>query len=387
MIDNFRNRIICGDCLEVLKQLPDESVNCCITSPPYWALRDYGVEGQLGLEPTFQEYLDKLIIIFDEVKRVLRKDGTCWVVLGDTYGGFRKGSNIKFKAQGLDKCLLQIPARFAIMMIDRGWRLRNEIIWQRPNNIPSSVRDRFTMDYEKVYFFTKNKKYWFTQQFEEYAESSKSRMKYPRYNKNSKGASGQYAVVNDTYKINYGRNKRCVWSISTKPFKGPHYAVFPSDLIEPMIKAGCPEFICKKCGRPRDVIIQKTVVDQKNKKPYTAETSWIRHGTGATTLGSTNVYEVTGLTDCGCNSGWDKGIVLDPFIGSGTTGLVAKQLGRDFIGIELNPDYCKLAEERLKNLDSGINQKRNEGLKQRIADARNYLLLLAACIEDEGNES
>jgi len=316
MIDEFRNKIICGNCLEVLKQIPDESVNCCITSPPYWALRDYEVEGQLGLEPTFNEYLNNLVTIFDEVKRVLRKDGTCWVVIGDTYGGslnkerdpsklaekqrsnrgsyFRKDSNIKFKAQGLDKCLLQIPARFAIMMIDRGWLIRNEIIWRKVNVMPSSVKDRFTMDYEKVYFFVKNKKYWFEQQFEEYAESSKARMKYPRYTDNSKGASGQYAVVNNDYKVNYGRNKRCVWDIATKPFKGPHYATFPPDLIEPMIKAGCP----------------------------------------------------------------DGGIVLDPFLGSGTTALVAKQLGRDFIGIELNPEYCRLAEERIKNFDSGINQKR-----------------------------
>mgnify|MGYP001238718886 CR=1 FL=1 len=314
--DDFINKIICGDCLEVLKQIPDESVNCCITSPPYWALRDYEVEGQLGLEPTFDEYLNNLIIIFDEVRRVLRRDGTCWVVIGDTYGGSfqgtggtyelskkqksnrgshsKKDKNIRFKTQGPDKCLLQIPARFAIMMIDRGWLIRNEIIWRKPNVMPSSVKDRFTIDYEKVYFFTKNKKYWFEQQFEEYAESSKSRMKYPRYTDNSKGASRQYAVVNKDYKVNYGRNKRCVWDISTKPFKGPHYATFPPDLIEPMIKAGCP----------------------------------------------------------------DGGIVLDPFLGSGTTALVAKQLGRDFIGIELNSEYCKMAEERIEKFDSVVNQKR-----------------------------
>jgi len=307
--DDFINKIICGDCLEVLKKIPSESVNCCITSPPYWSLRDYEAEGQIGLEPTFQEYLTKLVTIFDEVKRVLRRDGTCWVVIGDVYSGSGCGKNDYraeenksisgvgknknlYKTNGIAqkikdipaKSLIQIPARFAIMMIDRGWILRNEIIWHKPNAMPSSVKDRFTVDYEKVFFFVKNRIYWFEQQFEEYADSSISRMKYPRCTDNSKGASGQYAVVTNEYKMRYGRNKRCVWEVSTKPFKGHHYATFPPDLIKPMIKAGCP----------------------------------------------------------------DGGIVLDPFLGSGTTALVAKQLGRDFIGIELNPEYCKMAEERLQ---------------------------------------
>ncbi len=335
--NDFRNKIICGNCLEVLKQLPDESINCCITSPPYWALRDYEVEGQLGLEPTFYEYLDNLITIFDEVRRVLRKDGTCWVVMGDTYGGSSQS-----------KCLLQIPSRFAIMMIDRGWILRNEIIWRKPNAMPSSIKDRFTVDYEKVFFFVKNRIYWFEQQFEEYADSSISRMKYPRYTDNSKGASGQYAVVTNEYKMRYGRNKRCVWSISTKPFKGSHFATFPPDLIEPMIKAGCPEYICKKCGKPREIIIQTKVLDHKKPKPYTANTSWLRNKKGATTLGSTITQEIVGYTDCGCNAVFDGGIVLDPFFGSGTVGLVARKLKRNFIGIEINPEYCKMAEERLQ---------------------------------------
>jgi len=186
-------KIIRGDSLSVLKTLPSESINCCVTSPPYWALRDYGVDGQLGLEPTFQEYINKLCNIFDEVKRVLRKDGTCWVNIGDTYwgGGNNRGSseeNLSAKqfsnrgARGQcsrdwdksfkPKCLIQIPARFSIEMCNRGWILRNTIIWHKPNCMPSSVKDRFTVDFEYIFFFVKSKKYWFETQKEPHKEVS-----------------------------------------------------------------------------------------------------------------------------------------------------------------------------------------------------------------------
>jgi|LSQX01.2.fsa_nt_gb site-specific DNA-methyltransferase (adenine-specific) len=147
------NQIICGHSLEILKTFSDECIDMVITSPPYWTLRDYGVPGQLGLEPTFQEYLDNLKAIFREVKRVLKKEGTCWANLGDSYNE--------------NKCLLQIPSRFALIMTDElGFILRNEIIWQKPNCMPSSVRDRFTIDFEMLYFFVKNRKYYFEQQKE-----------------------------------------------------------------------------------------------------------------------------------------------------------------------------------------------------------------------------
>ena len=187
--------IIHGDALQRLKELPDESVNCVVTSPPYWALRDYGDKNQLGLEPDFNEYIRKLCDIFDEVWRVLRKDGTCWVNLGDTYGGSNQGygttkrnTNTGFQdtrdgfyaasknkppmANMMHKSLIMIPSRFAIEMTDRGWILRNEIIWYKPNCMPSSVRDRFTVDFEKVFFFTKSKKYWFEQQYEPHSKAS-----------------------------------------------------------------------------------------------------------------------------------------------------------------------------------------------------------------------
>jgi site-specific DNA-methyltransferase (adenine-specific) len=315
------NKIKQGDSLEVLKTLPSESIDCAITSPPYWALRDYGVVGQLGLEPTFQEYITKLCDIFDEVKRVLKKDGTCWINLGDTYSGNKEGktdnkvssylkdtsTGIHKKATIQEKCLCQIPSRFAIEMTNRGWILRNEIIWHKPNAMPSSASDRFTVDFEKVFFFVKNKKYNFEQQFVSYAPSSDVRYRQAlRANKSY--ATKQPYKSNTPYSTNYkrghgsvvsrandsdgllvgghnpnGRNVRTVWTIPTKPFSEAHFATFPEKLIEPMLKAGCPK----------------------------------------------------------------NGIVLDIFMGAGTTGLVAKKLGRNYLGIELNPEYIKIAEARI----------------------------------------
>lgn len=312
-------RIIQGDSLEVLKTLPDESVDCVITSPPYWALRDYGCEGQLGLEPTFQEYIDKLCNIFDEVKRVLKKEGTCWVNIGDTYMGNSsysekgrqgfgndkigminkkqwvdpkyekagesrlRGREHVFSGQVIEKSLCQIPSRFAIEMTNRGWILRNEIIWHKPNCMPSSAEDRFTVDFEKVFFFVKNKKYYFEQILEPYesepSESDRNRNKAgEKYN-----GTGLFSEGERDYYCKGGRNKRTVWSITTKGFSEAHFATYPEALVEPMIKSGCP-------------------------------------------LG---------------------GIVLDPFSGSGTTGRVAIDSGREYIGIELNPEYIKIQEKRL----------------------------------------
>lgn len=326
------NSIYCGDSLTILKTLPSESVDCVITSPPYWALRDYGVEGQLGLEPTFQEYITKLCDIFDEVKRVLKKEGTCWVNLGDTYSGNKEGKTdnkvseylkdtskrIHKKATITEKCLCQIPSRFAIEMTNRGWILRNRLIWHKPNCMPSSVTDRFTVDYEDIFFFVKSKKYWFETQYEPMVESSdakyRARIRLNKqynskepYKNNTPYATNKISKdvrLNSTENANRafgdnnslermldkGRNKRAVWTITTKPFKEAHFATFPEKLIEPMVKAGCPR----------------------------------------------------------------GGIILDIFMGAGTTGLVAKKLNRNYVGIELNADYIKIAEERIAGQTSPL---------------------------------
>jgi site-specific DNA-methyltransferase (adenine-specific) len=312
-IESFVNKILCGDSLKILKTLPNESVDCVVTSPPYYALRDYETKGQIGLERDFTDYVDKLLLVFEEVKRVLKESGTCWVVIGDTYGGsvtsdiminrYKKPHNKLNHSFGMthrrgrySKCLLQIPARLAIGMIERGWVLRNEIIWHKPNCLPQSVKDRFTMDFEKVFFFTKSRKYFFDQQFDPVRNPERLKKRYFNpdtehkwWNSDKKLPINSAAMERSRSKVLVtGRNKRSVWTIGTALFKGDHFAVFPEKLLETPIKAGCPE----------------------------------------------------------------NGIVLDPFTGSGTTAVVAKKLNRRFIGIELNPKYVRMAKQRLSQIKS-----------------------------------
>lgn len=296
----MRDEIILGDALDVLRDLPDESVDCVVTSPPYWGLRDYGMDDQLGLEPHFNEYISKLVAIFDEAKRVLKKEGTCWVNLGDTYSGNKEGktdnkvspylkettTRIHKKAVIQEKSLCQIPSRFAIAMTDRGWILRNEIIWHKPNCMPSSAEDRFTVDFEKVFFFVKSKRYWFDNDAVKEPTITKDNHERNRNDtrlNNVPGRSKMQGLKVNNYDF---KNKRTVWTINTKPYTEAHFATFPETLVEPMVLSGCPP----------------------------------------------------------------NGIVLDPFFGAGTTGVVAKKLGRNFLGIELNPEYVKIAENRLSTI-------------------------------------
>ena len=265
-----------------------------LCSPPYYNLRDYGHPDQIGLESSSQDYIDKLISIFQEVKRVLKKEGSCWVVISDSYNS--------------NKSLSMIPERFAISMIDHNWILRNKIIWYKPNCMPSSVRDRFTVDWEYLYFFTKSERYYFDTQYEPINPDTLRESRYtinltarksqetrqglnkwkPRkdYHKNNVQSplDIKSRIVSNYAKNEVGRIKRSVWKISPQPFKEAHFAVYPEKLCETPIKAGCPI----------------------------------------------------------------NGTVLDPFMGAGTTGLVALKLARNFIGIELNPDYIRIAEKRLK---------------------------------------
>ncbi len=357
------NIILHGDALTKLKELPDESIDCVMTSPPYWALRDYGDgnsqiwdgdencehefeikerqihsgtldvsktvhhalkvgalktdwktkdgfcnkcgawKGQLGLEPTFEQYINDLCDIFDEVKRVLKNTGTCWVNLGDTYytksgSGFLNDNLTKTDTHVLNtginkanelrgqphkymqsKSLVLIPQRFQIEMVNRGWICRNTIIWHKPNCMPSSVKDRFTVDFEYIFFFTKNKKYFFETQYEPNHYDGRKVMVAKR-KKTECYRDGIPRWAN----LEKGRNKRAVWRICPKPFKESHFAVFPEELVETPLNAGCPK----------------------------------------------------------------GGVVLDPFFGAGTTGLVALKQSKKFIGIELNEEYIKIANARLK---------------------------------------
>lgn len=364
MISNY---IATGDCLELMKQMPDGCVDMVITSPPYYNLRDYGVSGQIGNEESVDVYIERLVAVFDEVMRILKDDGSCWVNIDDVYS---------------DQSLLCVPDRFKIKMIERGWICRNEIIWHKPNAMPSSAKTRFNNDYEKLFFFTKKKKYFFQTQYEPFKSTVPQK-------KNGSGGTGKYKgteqeasvrqgmtkkrgeklvflrknlpeqdefvsfmrskttidtiaestdlkrskiehwfrtdksgfsypsvedwnevkwLLNDWSKefeaidarmtdvsietddilknAHKGRIKRAVWSINTKPFKGYHYAAFPEELVKTPILA--------------------------------------------------------------CTS--EGGIVLDPFVGSGTTAIVAKKLSRNYIGMDLNGEYAAIAAERVGSL-------------------------------------
>ncbi len=312
--------ILEGDVREALRRLPDNSVHSVVTSPPYWGLRDYGVEGQLGLEPTPEEYVQNMVEVFREVRRVLRDDGTLWLNLGDSYAGSGKGawdnpsSRVKevYIPKSTDykhipkvpsnlkpKDLIGVPWRVAFALQADGWYLRSDIIWEKPNAMPESVRDRPTKSHEYIFLLSKSKKYFYDNE-----------------------AIKEPAVTGD----GITRNKRTVWSVATKPYAGAHFAVFPPDLIEPCILAGVPEKCCDKCGAPYERVIKRT--GHKNKREPAHATDELR-------------------PTCDCNAGVTSGVVLDPFMGSGTTLLVATEHGRQAIGIELNPEYIKLAHQRL----------------------------------------
>ena len=572
------NQIICGDALKELKKLPDESIDMCITSPPYFNQRDYGVKGQLGLEETPEEYVIKLCNIFDEVKRVLRDDGCCWVNISDCYGGFQ-GKNHGYpdrkhekanipqikRSPKTAKSLLCVPEMFLLEMVKRGWLIRNKIIWFKNNVMPSSAKDRFTIDYEMLYFFVKQKKYYFEQQFEplktlekrpfgairqrefnykskyegihfekkhrqgmskdrgnnliekrnnlpekkeitdflrewtngfekeldkefgeykwkhwirkddfssypskedwitlktmldfpdtyneqmldvelktdsivpysiqprnkefvEYrnlpnlkefsnylnehrkilglpmekveeimnsqaphhwfgAESYPSREDYfllkeilklgETYDEQmtkvfKKSSEKKYACMppigrkkhtdgnkNPTYSGNkpewseYGRNKRTIWNINTKPSKVKHFAIYPEKLCETPIKSCCPEFVCVKCGNPKilDLDYSDKYSAQWGERKSNAQKFRDKRDMPQKIIKNVNVKSFGYKPTCSCNSGFNGGIVLDPFFGSGTTGLVALKQNKSFVGIELNKDYIEIANKRLK---------------------------------------
>ena len=388
------NHIIHGDALSSLKKLPSESVDCIITSPPYWGLRDYGVEGQIGLESSLDEYLNRLLEIMKELKRVLKKTGVIFWNHGDCYGGSGMGtwknppeiikskevyhmpysSNPRRRSNIKPKCMALQNYRFILRCVDElGLILRNIIIWYKPNHMPSSVKDRFTNAYEPIFMLTKNKHYWFDL---DAVRVPHKEIRPPKIRKDKgkiievKEAGDRrnvlpYARTGIEYQNPLGKNPGDLWTISTQPFPEAHFATFPEKLVEPMIKAGCPQEICKRCGKPRERITKikynGKIISEKNKARD-------KRGTGVspkTTLGTIPEYYVVGWKDCGCKEyyccsckkfiklkhpGWEAGVVLDLFLGSGTTALVALKLGRRFVGIEINREYCEMALRRIKPL-------------------------------------
>jgi len=341
--------ILIGDCLDVLKTLPDCSVHCCVTSPPYWGLRDYGVEGQFGMERTPEEYVAKMTAVFHEVWRVLRDDGTLWLNLGDSYasgkgtcynpgGGSKsyiqekerypldRGNVSTLRESGLKpKDLVGIPWRVAFALQADGWYLRQDIIWHKPNPMPESVRDRCTKAHEYVFLLSKSSRYYYD------AEAVKEESVYPDDNRKERqkpedyaammGDSGQLrAVINPSNARTYPyRNRRSVWTITPKPYRGAHFAVMPPDLAELCILAGTSKRgCCPACGKPWERVVDKA-----------------------------NYTTVGWQPGCKCSAGLPVPCtVLDPFGGSGTTGYIASRNGCRAVMIELNPKYAKLAHDR-----------------------------------------
>ena len=269
-----------GDCIEVMRVMDAESVNTCVTSPPYFGLRDYGHDGQIGLEPSPDEFVGKLVEVFREVRRVLRDDGTMWLNLGDSYSGGNKQ-------------LTGIPWRVAFALQADGWYLRQDIIWHKPNPMPESVRDRCTKAHEYIFLLAKSQRYYYD------ADAIKSPSKTA--GRIDRGTAKHVGHETDAQDFRYhpkprGKprnpmtNKRSVWTVTPKPFNGAHFATFPPDLIEPCVLAGCPV----------------------------------------------------------------GGVVLDPFTGAGTTGLVAVKNGRGFVGSELNPEYADMARNRIASVEPSL---------------------------------
>ena len=361
--------ILQGDCIETLQKLDDKSINTCITSPPYWGLRNYNdEEKQLGMEDTPEEFVDNLVKVFREVKRILRDDGTVWLNLGDSYssGGRTTTTNQSLRgdkdygvtrpkpSKGIKpKDLIGIPWRVALALQQDGWYLRQDIIWHKPNPMPESVKDRCTKAHEYIFLLSKNPKYYFDN--EAIKEDSKYHGKDKRSDKGNIRYEGKRTSNKDTkaqqsfVTINPKKNKRSVWTITTKPFKGAHFATFPMDLIEPCVLAGCPEKICVDCGKSYERVMQrpKQLEVERNKRSGLDDR---KVGGVLDKYNRENPPIDLGLQkQCDCETNETKaGTVLDPFGGSGTTGIVAVNHNRHAVLCELNQEYIDLAKKRIE---------------------------------------
>ena len=372
-----------GDVMAVLRELPSESVDCVITSPPYWGLRDYSAPGQLGLEPTPEQYVERMVVVFREVRRVLATHGTCWVNMGDSYSGGGGNGNggpssglfsnpaadvasknvVKPRVRNLKpKDLCGIPWRLAFALQADGWYLRSDIVWSKPNPMPESVTDRPTKAHEYVFLLTKGPRYFFDQ--EAVREPAHVTTAWPAMGAASHAARRQVINGGDVglMEVNpAGRNIRSVWEIATQPYPEAHFATFPEELVRRCLLAGCPEQVCGECGKARERVVELSytkegahaaLVDKPTDRsagapmPNRTDGNVAMPGPQAMKHGRANkIVETLGFTDCG-HDAYRPGIVLDPFIGSGTTALVARKHGRRCVGIELNAEYCALAAHR-----------------------------------------
>lgn len=512
-IKDITNKILQGNVLTELQKIPDNSIDTICTSPPYWGLRDYGVKGQIGLEPTLDAFINNLLQITKELYRILKPTGVLFWNHGDCYSGNssysskektikpyldpklparKRAREVVNQSTIMSKCLCMQNYRLIIKMIDeQNWILRNNIIWNKPNHMPCSVQDRLSNVYEPVFMLVKNNKTqyyyniktghmtdkkpkvlkegkdwdWITKEqlpeglkpcdfdteweYRQYIRAGKKYNSKEPYKSNTPGCTKIPKETSENFgsprarnhrkdknrkKISYwksidywfdleairvphaqssldrikqaqihnekfdpkkhkheekeqpgrkrsqsplevlesvkerglpmgGKNPGDVWSICTHPYSEAHFAVFPEKLIEPMIKCGCPQWICPKCGKLRirltktEQIVMKEFKD-KGKAKDVLKASDKRNvlPRSRTGLDTRAIHNTLGWSDCFCKCGWNPGIVLDPFMGSGTVGVVAKKLDRNFIGIELNPEYIKIAEKRIKKVSRPLTQ-------------------------------
>ncbi len=348
-------QIMRGDVVQQLGRLPRESVHCCVTSPPYWNLRDYGVDGQLGHEATVEEWVDNLVEVFEEVGRVLRNDGTLWLNLGDSY---------------VKKVLVGQPWRLALALQDAGWLLRSEIIWWKRNPMPQSAQDRPTRAHDQIFLFTKSTRYYYDAEAirEPTTGGAKPRRKDGGVTPKQAG-NGWHREAGFGMGANQPiatRNARTVWPMTNRAFRGAHFAVFPPELPQRCILAGTSQKgVCPECGAPWIRVVEKGEPNREHQlacgaKPdgsYDGATTKDYEGAGAQNPGATKARILAGMCerrtvrwDPACKCGLDEPIaatVLDPFTGSGTTGLAAACLGRSFVGVEIKPEYAEMARARI----------------------------------------
>ncbi len=387
--------VLLGDCIESMKKLPAESVDMCVTSPPYYSLRDYGNDKQIGLEATLGGYIDNMVKVFEEVRRILKPEGTLWLNLGDSYNG-SGGAGGDYNKGGLKegqpkypgrneptlkrKDLMGVPWRVAFALQEAGWYLRQDIIWAKPNCMPEPVKDRCTKSHEYLFMFAKQEKYYYDNQaikepigeamlnmISKGSQGEHDESHYKHNKGSSKGNTRQtpnrmMSSQETLDSISSGRNKRSVWTVSPKPYKGAHFAVFPPELIEPCILAGTSaKGCCSKCGLGwvREMqnsggpnteariteVMERTGLNRKAASSYSVSGSaWKKHK-------RENPDIMLGWKPtCECDAEVVPAVVLDPFGGSGTTAGVAVKHGRNAILCELNEEYAALIPSRVESI-------------------------------------
>ncbi len=329
-----RNVVLVGDARKRLAELPDNCIDTVITSPPYFQLRNYQVKEQIGLEADADAWVEELRSVTREVARVLKLTGSYWLCLGDSYSRNRRTGS-------LPKSLLLAPERLALALIEDGWTIRNKIVWAKTNAMPASVRDRLACSWEVVYFMVRSQSYFFdldairvphrsaarttkatatTRRLAGYPPAAAAPSWSGPLAGNNTGLAKLKARGLPGHPL--GANPRDVWQLATANFHGDHFATFPTSLVERPLLASCPERTCVRCGRPWQRGPFRTL-------GHLAVRGELRPG-------------------CRCRQGWRPGVVLDPFFGAGTVGLVAKTHQRDWLGVELNPHFAAMAERRIE---------------------------------------